>query len=117
MNYCFDIDGTICTNTNGDYLNAVPYPSVIAEINRLYAAGHRIMLATARGFTTGIDWREETERQLEAWGVSRHELHMGKPGADIYIDDKALNFADWTGSGYKSVLPDQPTDQTGDAGG
>ena len=24
MNYCFDIDGTICTNTNGDYEKAEP---------------------------------------------------------------------------------------------
>ena len=113
MIYCFDIDGTICTNTDGDYLNAAPYPSVIAEINRLHAAGHYVQLATARGATTGIDWREDTARQLAGWGVSYHELHMGKPGADIYIDDKALNFADWTESGYTAVLPDQPTDQTG----
>jgi hypothetical protein len=107
MIYCFDIDGTICTNMWGDYMNAVPHPSVITEINRLYAAGHRVLFYTARGATTGIDWREETERQLGAWGVSHHELFMGKPGADIYIDDKAINVGDWKSAGFRAVLPEQ----------
>ena len=29
MNYVFDIDGTICTNTNGDYENAKPYEAIV----------------------------------------------------------------------------------------
>ena len=107
MNYCFDIDGTICTNTDGDYSNAVPFPHVISRVNRLFAEGHEIVLHTARGATTGIDWREETERQLEDWSVSYHTLHMGKPSADVYIDDKAINVADWIRADYRAALPDQ----------
>jgi len=107
MLFCFDIDGTLCTNTNGDYPNAKPFPEVIDQINRLSAEGHQIVLHTARGASTGIDWREETERQLKEWGVAYESLYMGKPSADIYIDDKAINVGDWIRAGYDASLPDQ----------
>jgi hypothetical protein len=95
MIYCFDIDGTLCTNTEGEYSKAESFPEMIDYVNRLFVEGHRILLYTARGTTTGIDWRETTVSQLKAWNVSYHELFMGKPTADIYIDDKAINIADW----------------------
>lgn len=95
MTYCFDIDGTICTNTEGAYEQATPLAEVIARINALYDDGHRVILMTARGSTTGIDWRGVTERQLEGWGVRYHALWLGKPTADVYIDDKAVNIRDW----------------------
>ncbi|HWE52225.1 MAG TPA: hypothetical protein VG273_20690 [Bryobacteraceae bacterium] len=95
MTYCFDIDGTLCTNTEGQYESAEPFPEVIEEVNRLAAAGNVIILHTARGSTTGIDWRITTERQLKVWGVRYDCLFLGKPTADIYVDDKAVNFLDW----------------------
>jgi len=95
MIYCFDIDGTLCSNTDGGYERADPYPDIIVRLNALYDAGHRIILYTARGSTTGIDWRELTEEQVRLWGVKYHELFLGKPHADIYIDDKAINALDW----------------------
>ena len=93
--YCFDIDGTLCDNTDGNYEQAEPYPKRIALVNALYSAGHVIKLFTARGSTTGIDWRELTERQLRVWLVNYHELIMGKPDADVFIDDKAHNADHW----------------------
>ena len=60
-------------------------------INQLYAQGHEIILFTARGYVTGIDWREVTEKQLSDWGLSYHELHFGKPNADYYVDDRMLD--------------------------
>ena len=95
MHYCFDIDGTICNNTNGKYAEAVPRPSVIARVNELFEAGHTIKLFTARGSTSGLDWRELTESQLAEWDVHYHELIMGKPHADIYVDDKSIHPVDW----------------------
>jgi len=95
MIYCFDIDGTLCTNTNGEYEKAEPYPDIIARVNALYRSGHRIVLNTARGSTTGMDWRELTQDQLRSWGVTYHELLLGKPAADIYIDDKAMDVRAW----------------------
>ena len=95
MIYCFDIDGTLCTRTDGDYERAEPFPDRIAVVNALHAAGHVIKLFTARGSTTGIDWRDVTERQMQAWNVRFHVLIMGKPEADIFIDDKAFNADHW----------------------
>jgi hypothetical protein len=95
MIYCFDIDGTLCTNTNGDYEIAVAFPQVIGYLNALYEQGHQIVLYTARGSTTGINWREATVKQLRAWGVKYHQLVLGKPHADLYIDDKAVHVDDW----------------------
>lgn len=93
--YCIDIDGTICSNTNGDYKNAVPYKDRINQINQLYDEGNNIIYFTARGYTTGIDWSETTENQLENWGCKFHEFKIGKPFADIYIDDKAKDIFGW----------------------
>jgi hypothetical protein len=101
MILCFDIDGTLCTNTDGDYERAQPFFEVIEQVNRLAAEGHKILLYTARGETTGIDWQDLTERQLRKWGVKYDRLYMGKPTADVYIDDKALNLADWRQAGYR----------------
>ena len=42
-----------------------------------------------------------TKNQLKDWGVKYHSLKLGKPEADIYIDDKALN-ADYFFNKYKS---------------
>ncbi len=105
MIYCFDIDGVICTNTEGKYGDAAPNESIIAEVNRLFAEGHKIILHTARGSTTGIDWRQATEEQLARWEVDYHELFMGKPTADIYIDDKAINSTDWKKNSFQAKLP------------
>jgi len=98
MKYCFDIDGTLCTNTFGEYEKASPLPEAVEGLNELYRLGHRIILFTARGSTTGIDWRELTENQMRAWGVMYHELILGKPEADVYIDDKALAAEQWLAS-------------------
>jgi len=101
MIYCFDIDGTLCTNTFGEYEQAQPYKDAIEAVHRLYDEGHRIVLYTARGSTTDIDWRMTTEQQLASWGVRYHELVMGKPTADVYIDDRAINASSWRDSGFE----------------
>ena len=95
MIYCFDIDGTICTNTDGKYEAAKPILDIIKKINILHSKGDTIYFYTARGATTGIDWKEITENQLQKWKVRYHKLFMGKPTADIYIDDKSINIKDW----------------------
>lgn len=105
ISYCFDIDGTLCTNTYGAYEAAEPFHDVIEEVNRLYAEGHVIVLYTARGATTGIDWREMTERQLSEWNVRYHKLFSGKPTADVYVDDRAINAHAWRDSKFTEKLP------------
>ena len=95
MIYCFDIDGTICTITEGDYELAEPFYDTIEKINKSFNDGHTIYFFTARGSTTGIDWRQLTEKQLRTWGLKYDQLFMGKPTADLYIDDKCINIKDW----------------------
>ena len=91
MIYCFDIDGTICSITDGNYEKATPFTDRIKLVNKLYASGNTIIYFTARGSTTGIDWTDLTKKQLKEWGAKYHELHLGKPHYDVYVGDKALN--------------------------
>lgn len=87
--YCVDIDGVIAhLEPDNDYARSSPRHDVIARVNALYHAGHRVVLFTARGSATGIDWQAVTEQQMSAWGVKYHELRFGKPAADYYIDDR-----------------------------
>lgn len=93
--YCFDIDGTICSNTDGDYKKAVPYFDRIEQINSLYSKGNIIIYFTARGSTTKIDWEDLTTNQLKTWGAKYHSLILGKPFADYYVDDKSSDPYSW----------------------
>lgn len=92
LKYVFDIDGVITIyNPKLDYDNSKPNFDNINVINDLYESGNKITLFTARGYRTGIDWREVTETQLKKWKVKYHELFFGKPDADFYIDDKFID--------------------------
>jgi D-beta-D-heptose 7-phosphate kinase/D-beta-D-heptose 1-phosphate adenosyltransferase len=97
MRYVIDIDGTICsTNEKREYEKAEPFPEAVKEINYLYENGNIIILFTARGASSGLNWHELTVKQLNHWGVKYHELiDKGKPNGDIFIDDKGLNAVDW----------------------
>lgn len=95
MTYCFDLDGTICSHEI-DYSKAKPYQERVSKINDLYNQGHKIIIDTARGTTTKIDWLEITKQQLEDWGLKYHQLRVGqKFTADFYIDDKAVSDFDF----------------------
>ena len=63
---------------------------MIKRINILFDGGNKIVLYTARGSTTGINWYELTKKQLKKWGVKYHKLHFGKPFADVYIDNRGF---------------------------
>jgi len=88
---CIDIDGVLATIVPPNrYHDAEPLHDAIASVNELFDAGHEIVLFTARGSATGIDWHDLTERQMREWGVRYHRLVFGKPAADYYVDDRAL---------------------------
>ena len=76
--FIFDIDGTITDTTAKDYDKAIPDYAMITLLNMLYDRGHRIMIVTARGTGSKIDYREMTEKQLKDWGVKYHELIFGR---------------------------------------
>lgn len=90
-----DIDDTICYYSKNkkklDYSTAKPIVENINKINKLYDEGNTITYWTARGTVTGIDWTDITKEQLNKWNAKYHNLKLGKPNYDIFIDDKALN--------------------------
>ncbi|SET23408.1 acylneuraminate cytidylyltransferase family protein [[Clostridium] polysaccharolyticum] len=89
--FVFDIDGVVAQfEPDLDYKVAKPNDKMIKIINHLYELGNEIVLFTARGYVTGIDWSGITQEQLGRWGVKYHQLLFGKPNADYYIDDKML---------------------------
>lgn len=105
--YCIDIDGVIAQH-NGicntcKYESSTPIKENIEKINKLFDEGNIIKYFTARGMGTYHDdpqraearWKELTELQLRIWGCKYHYLIMGKPSADYYIDDKAINSDDF----------------------
>ena len=104
MKYVFDIDGTICCkNQEDDYEDSTPFQSRIEIINTLYDEGNHITYFTARGMgrydnnQLGAIQRfySVTERQLHSWGAKYHNLVLGKPSADIYVDDKGIKDEDF----------------------
>jgi hypothetical protein len=98
MTVCFDIDGVLCDQMEGNYQDAQPHHAMISLVNRLYNRGYKIVLYTSRfmGRAHGnrIEaeriGREFTEHQLAGWGVHYHELWMGKPRFDFVIDDRSV---------------------------
>jgi len=86
-----DIDNTICCCETTDYSKAVPIPSRIEKINKLFERGNNIVYWTARGSVTQKMWFDVTYKQLTDWGCKFNELRMGKPAYDMFIDDKNVN--------------------------
>ena len=91
LKYMVDIDGTICTKTNSDYVNSKPIYNNIDVFNNLYDKGNEIHYWTARGAISGKNWDELTIKQLNSWNVKYNSINMGKPHYDVWIDDKAYN--------------------------
>ena len=96
MIYFVDIDGTVCSDTKGNYSKCVPLRDKIDKVNRLYEEGHTIVYWTARGMTRAKGnvhkayelCYDVTRDQLKKWGAKYHELRMGKPYYDIFFEDK-----------------------------
>jgi phosphoglycolate phosphatase-like HAD superfamily hydrolase len=89
--YAFDLDGTLCSLTGGNYDRAEPFLERIAHVNGLHKAGHKVIVFTARGTTSQRDLYEFTIQQLKSWGLMFDELVTGKPHFDILVDDKAVS--------------------------
>ena len=103
MIYVFDIDGTICSDSYGNYDHAVPLVKRIRQNNNLFDSGHTIIYFTARGMGRTQNnvvesykmFYDFTAKQLEKWGVLYHDLFMGKPQGNIYVDDKGVKDDDF----------------------
>ena len=99
----------MCIRDRGrDYHKAQPWQDRIAKINNLYDEGHYIIYFTARAMGRFSDQPHSiasvkaegvlfdlTKDQLDEWGCKYNELIMGKPHADLFIDDKGINCDDF----------------------
>ena len=95
MRYAFDIDNTLVKTNGSDYENSVPIQHRIDRVNHLFDEGHSIYLFTARGMASGRDLYEFTANQVREFGIKHHQLIMGKPDVDVFVDDKAISVNDW----------------------
>ena len=90
-----DIDETICyysTEDKSNYSLVLPFNERVTKINKLFDEGHIIIYWTARGtIHKHNNWFNITLNQLNNWNCKFHELRMGKPVYDLFIDDKNIN--------------------------
>ena len=105
MRIVIDIDGTICeTKKPGQSYDQLRVnPGAAEKIQQLKAAGHYIILQTARHMkTTGGDVQKVVEKVgdiTKQWlkdnRIVYDELHFGKPYNEVLIDDRAFVFEGW----------------------
>lgn len=104
LRICIDLDGTICTiRKDGEtYADVKVKPGAAERIRALRAAGHTIIINTARNMgSTGHNVGKAlknvgkmTFEWLEKNGIEYDEIFFGKPNADITIDDRVVRFQD-----------------------
>ena len=105
MRICIDLDGVLCQlrKPGQTYADVEIVPGAVQKLRALRAAGHVIIIHTARhmktcegnvglaiariGATT-LDWLARHEIEYD-------EIYFGKPWADVYLDDNALRFLSW----------------------
>tara|TARA_Y100000768_G_C23691688_1_gene547184 strand:- start:177 stop:509 length:333 start_codon:yes stop_codon:yes gene_type:complete len=100
--FCFDLDGVICSNTFGNYAEAIPFQKAIDKINQLAEDGNKIIIFTSRFMgmnneninKANLQGFDMTYNQLKKWNVKFDKLILGKPTYDIMIDDKHFLYDD-----------------------
>jgi len=91
MQIIIDMDGTICTEMRQfSRCLADPKKGAVETINKLYEAGNTIIIYSSR---TWVEY-EMTVDWLKKYGVKYHQLLMGKPIGDVWIDDRAITCTD-----------------------
>ena len=105
MRIVIDLDGTICPikQSGQRYDDLEPLPGAVEKVKELHAAGHYIIIQTARNMATQsgnigkvmqnigkvtLDW-------LARYEVPYDEIFFGKPNAHLYIDDRGYRFHRW----------------------
>ena len=106
MRISVDLDGVIAQLKASDqtYADVEPVAGAVERLRELRAAGHYIIINSARNMATceanlgrviknvgkvTLDW-------LERHAVEYDEIFFGKPNADVYIDDRAVRFVEWS---------------------
>lgn len=101
LRVCFDLDNTLVTHPiiSGDYTSVLPIQRNIDYLKLLHRLGHTIIIYTARRFRTHhgnvgaivADIGKITFDTLDKFDIPYDEIFFGKPYAQYYIDDLAVN--------------------------
>ena len=101
---CFDLDNTLVTfpTIKNDYTSVKPIQKNINFLKYLKGFGNIIIIYTARRMKThngnigkiNADIGKITFETLHKFNIPYDEIYFGKPYADFYIDDLALNCFD-----------------------
>ncbi len=109
-----DLDDTICTTLNGDYINSSPKENVINKLCDYKKMGFEIIIHTSRNMRSYkgniglinvktlpiiIDW-------LEKYKVPYDEIIVGKPWpcfGGFYVDDKAIRPKEFVNLSYSEI--------------
>jgi len=93
MTLLIDLDGVICTEERTfERALAKPIPGAREAMAALREAGHTLVIYSARS------WSEfrMTRQWLEDHQIPFDGIHLGKPVADGLVDDRAVNFTEWS---------------------
>ena len=101
LRICFDLDNTLVTHPtiHKDYTSVLPIQRNIDYLKLLHRLGHTIIIYTARRFKTHngnvgaivADIGKITFDTLDKFDIPYDEIFFGKPYAQYYIDDLAVN--------------------------
>jgi hypothetical protein len=118
--FCFDLDNTLVTSPiiKGDYSSVLPIQKNIDMLKFLKKLGHTIIIYTARNMKTCNgniakvikNIGSITIESLKKFDIPYDELLFGKPYADFYIDDLAVNAYDDLEKSlgfYKSIISER----------
>jgi capsule biosynthesis phosphatase len=104
LRICFDLDNTLVSfpKIKNDYTSVEPISKNISFLRYLKSFGHTIIIYTARRMNTHkgnvgkvlCDIGKITFDTLDKFNIPFDEIYFGKPLADVYIDDLALNCYD-----------------------
>lgn len=120
----FDLDQTLCSTVNGDYINSTPVWPVIEKLREYKSHGFEIVISTSRNMRTYagntgkisantlpiiIEW-------LKRHDVPFDEIYVGKPwcGTEgFYIDDRAIRPQELVNLSYSEIMQliGKPEDQ------
>ena len=101
LRICFDLDNTLVSfpKIKNDYSSVEPIYDNINLLKYLKKFGHTIIIYTARRMKThkgnlgkiNADIGKITFDTLSKFDIPFDEIYFGKPYADVYIDDLAIN--------------------------
>ncbi len=109
-----DLDDTICTTINSDYLNSKPIEGVVSKLLEYKSLGFSIVINTSRNMRSynsniGVI-NKKTLPKIVDWlnknKIPFDEIYVGKPwcGFDgFYVDDKSIRPSEFINLSYDEI--------------